>query len=336
MSGLIHYFCTAEHSYPLGIFTAFHAGESGDCIRLVPYRNLPSVETFGPGTFIFTDLDRVSDSGRESLLVLADHLRAAGCAVLNHPATALGRFDLLRGLHDAGINRFDVHRLADWQAVDRFPVFIRREAEHGRAVTGLLESRDALRDAVRGILAAPQRPRDLMIVEFGNAPAADGSYRKYSAFRVGERVYGQVCQTSLSWWVNFENTDLGEEPLRIHFDYLRTNPHRDPLMRIFRHCGIDYGRADYCMVGGDVQIFEINTNPTVIQGSTARLRDASLYVDLHEQAMLALAAAGAGPAATPNPLFRGKARSIDSIHAGELAHVSSRWAGGKATASPGE
>lgn len=323
--GPIHYFCSAEHSYTLGIFAAFYARESAEAIRILPYRLVPAIRSFGPGTFIFTDMDRVHDAGLAKLTRLADSLAERGGLVLNHPRDALSRFSLLRRLHETGINRFNVYRLQDWRAVSRFPVFIRREREHGKSVTGLIDNRPALQSAVHALVGR-RHPPDLMIVEFGNAPEADGRYRKYASFRVGDQIYCQHCYASRDWWVKFGSSDLGEERKRELAEFVRSNPHSEELKAIFDLAGIGYGRADYCVVDGRVQIFEINTNPTVIQSGAAMLTDISSYARLHDEAMAALAAEGSGDGKTENPLFANRGElNADVIHAGELDHARTHW-----------
>lgn len=56
---------------------------------------------------------------------------------------------------------------------------------------------------------------------------------------------------------NFRDAGTAREEI----EYIRTNPHRDALAKIFRIAGIDYGRIDYGLVDGTVQTYEINTNP---------------------------------------------------------------------------
>lgn len=45
--------------------------------------------------------------------------------------------------------------------------------------------------------------------------------------------------------------------------FLSGNPHADLLGPAFEAAGIGYGRADYAMIGGRPQVFEINTNPLI-------------------------------------------------------------------------
>jgi hypothetical protein len=321
---MIHYFCTAEHSYTIGIFAAFYAQESAKAIRIIPYQALTSIRSFGPGTFIFTDMDRLRPTGRSRLTELSETLSAHGGRVLNHPERTLGRFPLLRRLHDAGINQFNVFRLADWQRVTRFPVFIRRENEHGKSITDLIDDRTALSNAVQTL--KDSKYRDLMIVEFGNRPEQDRRYRKYASFRVGDTIYCQHCYASREWWVKFSSSDLGEERKRELAAFILTNPHSDQLRSIFDVAQIQYGRADFCVVDGKVQIFEINTNPTIIQATAGGLTNVKPYAVAHEKAMVALANQPCGSAEVANPLFRGdEALDVDAVHEKEIAYVRNRW-----------
>ena len=54
--------------------------------------------------------------------------------------------------------------------------------------------------------------------------------------------------------------------------YLDANPHESELREIFELADIEYGRIDYGIKGGRIQVWEINTNPTVLL--RRHLRDA--------------------------------------------------------------
>jgi len=307
----IYYFATARHTYTLGIYTAFYASASGPTIRIVPYSMIPFVAAFEPGAFIFTDFDRMSAAAIEHALPLVEALEASGSQILNHPARVPGRFDPLRRLHQAGINAFNVHRVDDWRDVTRFPAFIRAEAGHDKPTTELIEDARALEQAVDGLKRKGGDTSGLMIVEFGNAPDEEGRYFKYSAFRVGDTIYAQHCFSSRNWWIKFANADRDE---RIHEEnrrFIKDNPHRDQLEEIFRIADIEYGRADYCVVDGRVQIFEINTNPTVIEFAPGGEFDLTPFAGLHENALTKLARSVKGAKKTENPLFGGSAAPID-------------------------
>jgi hypothetical protein len=327
MPGCVHYFCSADHSYTLGIFTVLRAQAIRPAIRIIPYDRLGTIRSFGPGVFILTDFERISGATRALLAGFHAKLREAGCTVLNHPLRTLDRFPLLRTLHERGFNRFNVYRFDEWRRIERWPVFIRHEHQHRGPMTYLLPDEDALQ---RLMAYARTRfsERDLMIVEFGNAPFDDGRYRKYSAFRLGALTYASECLASRDWRVKLSEGGSHDEDAAENRRFVETNPHRDQLAPIFELAGVEFGRADYCVVDGRVQLFEINTNPTV---SIAHRRGGNpmAYAERFEAALTKLLATGAGPAEVQNPLFAGgPAQSAEAVNARVLEHFpewSARW-----------
>ena len=325
MPAPIHYFCTGAHSYTLGIFAAMWADRIASDIKIIPYSTLRNIRRFGPGVFIFTDFDRQSEEHRGRVALLADRLGANGCRVLNHPIHSLRRYDLLRTLYEGGINRFGTYRIADRDKVRNYPVFIRSE-QHGRRLTELLADAAALEQAVESL--PDGGPDDLMIVEFGNARSGDGRYRKYSAYKVGAEIYASECQSCDHWWVKYSTAEDEEKDREENDRFVADNPHRDQLKAIFALAGIDYGRADYCVVDGRVQLFEINTNPTVSHVVIKAGAMQANYARRHEDALLRLLAEGSGASTTDNVLFAPglPEHDPDSVNAALLAWGRSYWA----------
>ena len=336
MPGPIHYFCTGEHSYTVGIFTAMWADRIAAEFKIVPYPTLRNIRHFGPGVFIFTDFDRQSVERRSRAALLADRLAANGCRVLNHPLRSLRRYDLLRKLHRHGINAFGTYRIADLREVRRFPVFIRSEAEHGRRLTGLLADESALERAVASLPDGGED--DLMIVEFGNVRSADGRYRKYSAYRVGSEIYASECQSCDHWWVKYSTAEDDDKDREENDRFVADNPHRDQLHTIFEMAQIAYGRADYCIVDGRVQLFEINTNPTIahVVGKPGTTQEE--YTRRHEDALLRLLGEGSGMPRTDNALFVPglPEQDSDSVNVALLAWGRGYWAQRWGEAQAGE
>jgi hypothetical protein len=301
----IYYCCDGRHVYALGVFAAFYAKDIGPALRILPYQKIHRFETFPPGAYIFTDFDRLSQASRERLGQQVDDFEANGWLVLNHPERSMGRFDLLRALYENGLNAFNVYRLADWREARRFPMFIRKERGHDQLLPDLLPDAHALEREIGKLKAEEAIASELMIVEFGNVPDADGRFRKYSAYRVGNEIYGQHCFSARNWWIKYAGNDFGQEQYDEHLRYVAENPHRDQLRHIFDVAGIDYGRIDYCVVDGGVQTFEINTNPTVLQVAAAQDGDMSDYVRLHEDALKVLLDRVPPTKDLPNRMFDG-------------------------------
>jgi hypothetical protein len=295
---MIHYVCTARHSYPLGIFLAYYAGPIAEHVRLLDYPSFFRLRRLEGGVVILTDFDRLDAEDLARAGRYHDFLSGPGSPVrvLNHPKATLQRFDLLKELHARGLNSFNVYRRDDSRAGMRFPVFVRHEKGHGLIVSGLLEDAAEL-DRFLGRLAADPEAgdlSDLMIVEFANKPGWDGKYHKYGSFRVGDRIYLQHWFSRDTWLIRGAPANVTAEELRIHDEVLKANPHGDKLMPIFDLAGIEYGRIDYTVVDDKVAVFEINTNPTVNSNPPSRhvLYDVRPYAKRHEDAMEGLLAWG--------------------------------------------
>ncbi|HJQ16489.1 MAG TPA: hypothetical protein VJ859_05765 [Allosphingosinicella sp.] len=326
MSRNLYYCCDGRHLYTFGVFAAFYAKEIGSALRIIPYQKIDQIESFPPGAYIFTDFDRLTPRARARLGKVVDDFEAGGWLVLNHPSRARGRFDLLRTLHAEGLNNFNVYRLAGWREAKRFPVFIRAEGGHGNVLTKLLPTSLALQDEVERLTREGAASPDLMIVEFGNARGADGKFRKYSAYRVGNEIYAQHCFSSREWWIKYADNEFGEAEYEEHLNYVAENPHRDQLKKIFDLARIDYGRIDYCVVNDAIQTFEINTNPTVLQITAARQGDMSSYARLHEDALKALLERVPQTPALANRLFNGRSpRHADEMGTEWIEFTKATW-----------
>ena len=73
-------------------------------------------------------------------------------------------------------------------------------------------------------------------------------------------------------WVVKDWSVLDDALLREEQQYLATNPHERQLREIFAAARIEYGRIDYSLRDGEMQVWEINTNPIIIGMGPARAR----------------------------------------------------------------
>lgn len=228
------------------------------------YEDLPHVTSLPSGTYLFADLERLRPRQLELAARVWEQLAKdpERAGALNDPRRALRRLDLLQRLHAAGVNRFRAVRASQpWGAL-RFPVFLHEEHSHGGALTPLLRDEPALRRALRRARRRGHRARDLLVIEFCDTSGPDGVFRKYSAFRVGEEILPRHVLFSRHWEV--KRPDLESPALAQERElYLVRNPHEERLRAIFELAGIEFGRVDYSLVGDEIQVWEINTNPTV-------------------------------------------------------------------------
>ena len=264
---MICFFVTRPHRYTIDGFIGGWARSLGRRISVATYDSLPARTTLRAHSFVFTDLERLNATQRDRAERLAQRIERVGGRVLNRPARVLRRFDLLRRLHDAGRNPFNAYRVVGAEPPEacRFPVFVREEHEHTGALTDQLHDRAQLLAALARLRAGAHRTTDLLVVEFCDTrAAADGSFRKYAAMRIGERIVPRHVLISHDWVDKYPDI-VDEAAAREENEFLDHFPHAADVRAAFDLAGIDYGRIDYsCAADGRVVTWEINTNPLIV------------------------------------------------------------------------
>jgi len=260
---MIYYLARSEHNYPVGDYLKSWAGPSHPVIKILAYERLPTI--LPRGTYIFSDLERLTSSQSELMADLRDQLGAAGDGIrlLNHPTRSLRRFALLRELSDGGRNQFRAYRASEALDRVRFPVFLRRAGEHDGNVTGLLRDHHEIEQAILRALLSGIELDDVLIVEFCDTSQGSKRFRKYSAFRVGDRIIPRHLIFSEKWMLKLPDI-LDPAAIAEERTYLESNPHERELREVFDRGRIDYGRIDYGMLDDRLQVWEINTNPIVM------------------------------------------------------------------------
>ncbi len=261
---MIVFIVTAAHRYTIDALDADFGAPLPDC-RALSYEALFAPSNLPGGTYVFGDVERLSY--REIALAAQVYRQMAtktGFRVVNDLARARTRYGLLRALHEAGINDFDAYRADGFPRPTRFPVFVRIEASHEPALTGLLADQAALDAALVALEAAGHALGRLVVIEYCAEPVAPGLFRRYGAYRIGNRIHLDHVVTEDNWNVKWGRQGLvGEETYREDDKAVRDNMLAETLGTTFDIAGIAYGRADFGLVGGRPQIYEINTNPTV-------------------------------------------------------------------------
>lgn len=216
-------------------------------------------------TYVFLAVDRLDAGERRLAALFYRHLNALGPGfrALNDPAVAMGRYRLLRTLHEAGINDFNAYLATEPRPGLRFPVFMRSATRSLPPHTGLIETDEALDAEIDRLVAAGEPKEDLLIIEYLAEEAAEGIYRRQAEFRFGDRHVPCASIYSRKWYVKYSGseTDLPAPLLDYDAAVLSENPFADVASRAFDLAGIEYGRADIGIVRGRPQIYEINFNP---------------------------------------------------------------------------
>ena len=259
---VIHYLVAARHAYTMELYLATWGVALRDTIRVLSYEELACAGHLEGGTYIFADLDVAGARTRAIARLVRDRLDAAPIPtrVLNDPSRSRDRLELLTALAGSGLNEYRAYRLEDAGRA-RFPVFVRSVRDHSGSIGDLAWTWDDLRAQV-AVARLRSRARDLIVVEFVETRAADG-YRKYAAFRVGDRIVPRHLIFGPDWLLK-DPTDIDADKLREEREYLERNPHRGWIEEVFRLARVEYGRIDYGMYDGRPQAWEINPNPLVM------------------------------------------------------------------------
>jgi hypothetical protein len=240
--------------------------------RLVPasYEALPTPQDVG-GVVIFADLERLGADRRAGLVAYHDALVRSGRKVLNHPTSSLVRLPLLQKLHAQGLNAHTAHALDGDRSAWRFPVFLRLSDDHLGAETPLLHSAAEVDRAIGDLRNRSMDLRRVIAVEFVETKSRDGFYRTYGVYRIARAyflahvVFGPEWHSKTDGFIN--DRLLDEECRAIQDTHLKPE-----IETAFELANIEYGRMDFAIAGDRVCVWEINTNPYLLERHPAEMR----------------------------------------------------------------
>ncbi|HEY1923178.1 MAG TPA: hypothetical protein VGG44_10555 [Tepidisphaeraceae bacterium] len=261
---MIFFLATREHSYTVTEYLDTWGRENRGIIRPISYGRIFNSRRLRRGTYIFSDLERLSGPQLELAQILHEKLTLGGDGIqlLNTPAKVLRREPLLRELHRLGKNPFAVYRVGENLDAVRFPVFLRRENDHDGSLTNLLNARNELDDAILKAVNSGVPREDLLVVEYCQTVDSAGMFSKYSAFCINGKIIARHVLYGNDWVLKYPSlvtdANVAEEEA-----YLSANPHELEAGEIFKLAKIDYGRIDYSLLNGKLVTWEINTNPII-------------------------------------------------------------------------
>lgn len=233
-------------------------------IRAVIYQDVFRALAVPVGTAVFTDLEFLSPLEREvaASMALAIGQAAPGSRILNHPAYACERYELLRRMHASGASPVAVQRLDSGELPQKFPVFIRSEDGCSGPETGLLADVEQYREALAALKRSGKPAKGRIALSYEAVPEPDGYFRKYGVFRVGDHVIPQHILYNRDWVVKSNELGRQQDLVAEELRYMRENPHRKVVMDAFETGELQFGRADFGFRDGQFVLYEINTNPT--------------------------------------------------------------------------
>jgi len=280
---MITYLVTQKHAYTIRTFISLWGKRHCPAIKVRSYESLLQADRLCLGPYIFSDIERLSSSQAGELARMWERLSTNNDRdhrLLNHPLTSMRRYQLVRTLYERGINSYNLYRLDEDRQKLRFPVFLRNENDHGGSISPLLQTHEDLEKALRSISPSETCHNGLVVVEFCDTSDANNVFRKYSAYMVDGRIIPQHIMFGKHWLVKpVTNLACTIAEVLEEKEYVFNNPHEKELRAVFSLAGIQYGRVDYALLDGKIQIWEINTNPTIIgigAGSPDR-RDVRLH-----------------------------------------------------------
>jgi hypothetical protein len=258
------FFVTREdHSYTIKRLLKSTGGKLG-FISSFSYEELFFIRSAPSGHYIFSDFDRLSPFEIEIAISLADALEnhSKDINIYNNPRSVLERYPLLKKLNKKGINQFTVTRLDGEDMPTQYPVFIRSEDGCQLPDTDLIHTKEELLNAIKVLRIQGRSLKRRIAVGFCAERDSTGFYRKYGAFNINGTIVPQHILRGDSWVVKNHQSSWDDKFVDEELAYITNNPHREPIRRVFDLAGIDFGRIDYTIVDGAIQVFEVNTNPS--------------------------------------------------------------------------
>ena len=221
---MIYYIVTDGYAHTMETFLTHWGTALRDGVSILRYDDLFSRNELPVGTYIFADLERLAPAELEMAADIWRQLEESG-----------------RGLRLLNHPR---------HAMRRFELL------------STLANHTQLEGAIVPAMLRGHRVKDMLVIEYCDTADENGIFKKYSAFMVGETVIPCHVDHSCDWVV--KDTDLVSLDI-VDFErrYLEENPHEERLREIFKTARIDYGRIDYSLLDGEIQTWEINTNPVV-------------------------------------------------------------------------
>lgn len=264
---MIHYVVPEQHDRLIQEYLDFWGKDVASRLRVVHTKSLPAETRMSRGTYVLAAMDQYSSGMAAYISALHGELALQpGIRFLNQPKRTLQRFELLRQLHALGRNSFRAVRVTEDLTTLRYPVFIRDSHSHDGALSPLLDTPSEVESAIGRAVVQGRSAQRLMVVEFCDTADSNGYYRKYSAFVVGPHIVPRYLSVSREWMLKFSGGEFTPDMAEEELEYILTNPHEAELRSVFGIAGVEYGRIDYAMKGGAMQVWEINLNPTIGRG----------------------------------------------------------------------
>lgn len=287
---MLAFVISEDHQYAVRDVLETRSHPLHESVFILSYAEFLRLRMLPVATYLFLDIERLTPLRYRGSIARLAALRAVrpDLKVLNQPDGIVDRMTIMARLSAAGINDFRLLPLDTPAAELRFPVFLRGVQDHDGPKSQLLYTAE---DLARAIAALPT-PEGYAITEYVDARNAEGLHEKRSYMRIGARLFPAARDVSRHWVCKGEHGDPEGVPQPDReMAFLQGTEDAEVMARAFAATAIDYGRADYALVNGRPQIFEINTNPWLEPPENvpaAARGGAQTIIDYYLDALLAL------------------------------------------------
>ena len=259
----------------LGIFPRM---ETWTYSKLYRTRRIPAA------TYIFLTIDRMDMFEKRIAGKFYAHINSLGPGwrALNNPQMGIGRRPLLRRLKQEGINDFEGYLAVENIAPRMFPVFVRRHAMSVKPLTDLIHTQAELDATLDKLIAEGEPPEDLLITEMRPEMLHGNIYVHRQVHRIAETYFISYLTYDTHWLNQAGKPNLPGIGLAEHqaeHEFMRSTEYLPTIRKAFELAHIEYGRADFAIVDGRPQFYEINFNPWMGLSDDKRADDHPLRLE---------------------------------------------------------
>lgn len=259
---VITFVTTADHQYTIRDVLETRDHPLHGRIVILSYDELLAYPRLPRSTYVFADHERLNQADARAVTARIAALREAcpDCVMLNLPDQIGTRQDIMRRLHEAGVNDFRMLPVDTPPDSFRYPVFLRRLDDHEGPKSQLIETPAALQQEIAAL--DPALRDRFAVTEYIDTRNDQGLHQRRAYTRIGDQLFPSGLGQSRAWVCKGEYSDPNNVPdPERELAFLQSDEDGAALRAAFDAARIQYGRADYAVVGGRPQIFEINTNP---------------------------------------------------------------------------
>jgi len=144
----------------------------------------------------------------------------------------------------------------------QFPVFLRIADDHAGPRSELLHTQSELDKEISKLKEKQEDLSKWIVTEYLDI-SVEGNYPKYGSVFIGDTVIPRHVYDSSFWVSKRDKNSSTEFSRKTELDYFDANPHQETIQKIAKLAGIEFGRIDYGIYKGKIQIWEFNTNPAL-------------------------------------------------------------------------